>query len=170
MDDPHDAKESRMSVVLDRPIERTQLRQAEVPVALQPRPRPTPAPEQLPRIERPVERSVDVPGKVQRRTKVKVNVGQIALAKMLMFCGVAAVAYVGSDLCGHYMVEKSRNETIAATNRATSALRAEREVQRRLDGLTSAASIEDWALSHGFRPTDGLGQTSKVVNLVATAR
>jgi len=79
-----------------------------------------------------------------------------------------AATYLCSSLGGHYLVEKSRNQAIEASSRANVAVQNEREVQRRLDVLSSSSSIEQWALSHDFHPADGLGQTSKVDNLVAT--
>jgi len=152
-----------MSVVLDRPVTKTRLPEIEAPVFLKPRIRVEP--EYRPGIEAPAQTPAEMPVKVQRRSKV--NVGRQILLKGMMFVAVFGVSYVASTLSGHYLVEKSRNQTIEATARATAALQSEREVRRRLDALTSASSIEDWALSHSFRPTDGLGQTSKVVSLVA---
>jgi hypothetical protein len=163
-----------MSVVLDRPEEITELRPTSAPVALKPRVQPQP--EYRPTtdipIQRPLQRPIDTPVQTPARVKrqAKVGLGQTIGLKAMMFTAVFSLTYVGSTLTGHYLVEKSRNQSIAASNRATSAIQAEREVQQRLDTLTSASSIEDWALSHGFRPTDGLGQTSKVVNIVPTDR
>jgi len=166
-----------MSIVLDRPLEKTLPQSGDMPVALQPR--ITTQPKSRPEIERPVETPTGVPSyspgrvRVETSTRVqkraRVNVGHVLLAKAVMFGGVFAVAYVASTLSGHYLVEKSRNQSNAAAARAASAIQAEHEVQRRLDVLTSAASTEVWAMSHAFRPTDGLGQTSRVVNLVASS-
>jgi len=145
-----------MSVVIDKPFTRTRAPQVDVPVVLSPRIRLEP--ERRPTVEAPV--------KVQKRSSTR-TARALAL-KCCLFCGVFGVSYVASTLSGHYLVEKSRNLSNEATTRASVAAQAERDVQRRIDVLTSASSIEDWALSHSFRPTDGLGQTSKVVNLVAT--
>ena len=65
------------------------------------------------------------------------------------------------------MVEQSRDQSINALARSKAAIQNERAIQRRLDVLRSATSIEEWALSHGFRPADGLGETSKVTDRVA---
>ena len=149
-----------MSVVLERPLLRTRFPQTEAPVVLKPR---IPA---EPLIQPNIQVPTQAPTKVVRRSRVWT--ARYVGIKCMMFCGVFASAYVVSTLSGHYLVEKSRNLSNEATMRASIAVQAEREVQRRLDVLTSASSIEDWALSHSFRRTDGLGQTSKVVNLVAT--
>ncbi len=178
-----------MSVVLDRPGTQTATAQPEAKSIVQPRIRvapevrptidayrqPVEAPVYVP-VEQPVyvpsERPVYVPTEApaKLRKKAKTSVGRVVAVKSAMFCGVFALTYVASTLSGHYLVEKSRNLSIDATLRASAAIKGEQEVQRRLDALTSASAIEDWALSHSFRPTDGLGQTSKVVNLVASNR
>ena len=148
-----------MSVVLDRPLTRPRapridspsLRQREVPVG-------------------PSPRVVDVPTvapvKVRRRSGVEVC--QFVISKLTLFACFFISTYVASSLGGHYLVEKSRNQSIEATNRANAAVQAEKEVQRRLDVVTGSSAIEEWALSHSFRPTDGLGQTSKVDTRVAS--
>jgi hypothetical protein len=90
------------------------------------------------------------------------------VTKSVLFGVMFGVTYVASTLSGQYLVEKSRTQGIEALGRSRAAIQSEKAIQRRLDGLRTAAAIEDWALSHGFRPADGLGQTSKVQGLVAT--
>lgn len=168
-----------MSTLLDRPVETTRPQPAARPVGLQPKIRVEP--DVRPIRHRPVETPLRTPSKAPSETLVEiprkatkkgasVGVGFFVLTKAMLFLAFFSLSYVASTLSGHYLVEKSRNMGIAASTRATVALQSEREVQRRIDVLTSASAIEDWALSHSFRPTDGLGQTSRVVNLVPTNR
>lgn len=150
-----------MNVVLDRPNTRIPLPSGGMPVIT--RPRIPVEPERRPVIETPVP--TPAPTRVKRRSKT--GTAEFVVAKALMFAGFFAITYVCSTLGGQYLVEKSRDDGVSATSRASVAVQAENDVRRRLDTLTSSGSIEDWALSHGFHPTDGLGQTSKVVNLDA---
>jgi len=158
-----------MSTLLDRPVETTRLQLADVPVALQPKIRVKPQPHHQPVIERPVGNPAEIPQRVNRRVakrRSSVNAVRFGLAKGMLFGAFFSVTYVASTLSGHYLVEKSRIQSSAAAVSATAAAQSVGEIQRRLDVLTSASTIEDWAMSHSFRPTDGLGQTSKVVSVV----
>ncbi len=148
-----------MSVVLDRPVSNLQGTVTDVPLVLRPRITDEPA-------RRPV---IDIPAQAPSRVKQKsgANVAHVVAMKALMFVLVLAMTSVASTLTGQYLVEKSRTQSMDAYSRAKIAIQSEKDIQRKLDVLRSAASIEDWALSHGFRPADGLGQTSKVVDRVA---
>jgi len=148
-----------MSVVLDRPVTRQQTTVVDTPLVLRPRIPVEP-------VRRPI---VDIPVQAPTRVKKKsgTKVGRLVAAKCLMFGVVFGVTYVASTLSGQYLVEASRTQGIDALGRSKAAIQSEKAIQRRLDVLRSATAIEDWALSHGFRPADGLGQTSKVQDLVA---
>jgi hypothetical protein len=149
-----------MSVVLDRPVTRQRFPETDVPVVL--RPRIPVEPEVRPRIHVPVETPAVAP-----RRKASPALRTCAL-KVALFTGIFAGTYVVSCLSGFYLEEQSRSVANDAAHRATAALREERDVQHRLNELTSAASIEAWALTHGFHTTDGLGQTSTVDSRVAS--
>ena len=153
-----------MSVVLDRPVDTEQLTVADVPVALRTR-------VPLEPVRRPV---VDVPVVTPNRARVRQDVGvkvaRIIGLKAMLFGVVFGMTYVVSTLGGQFMVEQSRDQSINALARSKAAIQNERAIQRRLDVLRSATSIEEWALSHGFRPADGLGETSKVTDRVAAQK
>ncbi len=152
-----------MSVVLDRPAKGTSLPSGPAPVVVRSRVRDVP--DLRPVYRAPVYEPAPTPVIVRKRAKA--SPFEAVMTKTLLFAGFFIAAYVPSTLAGYYMVDKSRMEGIDAAARASAAVRSENEVQRRLDTLTSASYVETWALTHGFHPTDGLGQTSKVVNLDA---
>ena len=151
-----------MSVVLDRPVVKEKLTVADVPVVLRPRIPVEP-------VRRP---TVDVPVYTPAPSRVRQDVG-VKVAKYLglktaLFGVIFGMTYVASTLAGQYLVEQSRAQSMDALSRSKAAVQAEKAIQRRLDVLRSAPAIEEWALSHGFRPADGLGETSKVQDSGAT--
>jgi len=148
-----------MSVVLDRPFVPTRLPQGDVPVDFRLRGR----------VEPDLRVHVDVPqaAPVRVRKKARASILQVAAAKAGLFVAIFALTYVASALSGHVLMEKSRAQSNEATSRAAAAVQADRDVQKRIDYLTSSRTIEDWAFAHSFRPTYVLGQTSKVDSRVA---
>jgi|GEM_PF-2456141 len=150
-----------MSVVLDRPVVPEQQTATELPVALRQRVPVEP-------VRRPV---VDVPVVAPNRSRVRQDVGlkiaRVVCAKVALFGAVYALTYTVSTLTGQYFVEQSRAQIKDAVSRSKAAIQNERAIERRLNVIRNAATIEEWALSHGFRPADGLGETSKVTDSVA---
>ncbi len=153
-----------MSVVIDRPVVKDRVPVQDVPVVLSPR---TPV---EPARRREVDVPVFTPSPSRVRKDVGRKVGQYILGKVMLFSLFFVLTYVASTLLGQYLVEQSRTQSKEALTRSKVAVQAEKAIERRLDVLRSATSIEDWALSHGFRPADGLGQTSKVQDLAATTK
>ncbi|MDR3688596.1 MAG: hypothetical protein P4L46_04395 [Fimbriimonas sp.] len=146
-----------MSALLDRPVTRTSSTLVDVPVILHPR---TPVePVRQPVIEVPISTPSQAPAK--SKSGVGIRIARFVVTKTFLFGLVFASTYVGSTLSGQFLVEQSRTQGIDAQKRSETAIAEERAIQLRLDSLRRAAAIEEWALSHGFRPADGLGQTSK---------
>jgi len=152
-----------MSVVLEKPEITSRASVADVPFALRPS-----IPVEVPRepLYRPIPETTTVTAPATVPTRVRkqsgTRVGQWIVAKVTLFGVFFALTFVASTLCGQFLLERSRTQSLDAMNRARYAQRAEKSIMQRLDTLNSAASIEQWALTHGFRPSDGLGETSKV--------
>ena len=148
-----------MSVVLDRPFNRSRAPQSDVPVAL--RPNTSVQPGYQPEVEAHGRTVV----KVRRKsgTAVAVAVGK----KAMLFGGVFVVTYLCSALYGNNLVDKSSRLSRDASNRAAAALQAKQEVQDRIDILTSDAMLQQWAAANSFRKADAPVQTSTRNNLVA---
>ena len=148
-----------MSVVLDKPRLRYRTPVTDVPLVLRPR-----VPVQ------PGRPAIDVPRQTPTRVKPRtgVRVGHFFVMKGMLFAMTFGITYVASTLSGMYLVEQSRTQGIEASARAKYAMQSEKTIQRTLDTLRSATTVEDWAIAHGFLPADGLGQTSKVQDIGAT--
>jgi hypothetical protein len=69
---------------------------------------------------------------------------------------IVGVTYLVSSLTGQVMVEKARRDGIRASSRALEARKVEGELSKRLDLLTSFASVDEWAKTHNFLPPDQL--------------
>ncbi len=142
-----------MSVVpLDRPITRPQ------PIA-QPRPLTRTRPSAIPEVRSN--------SRVIERKRALSNVIGAVVVKTMLFCTVASFAYGAMSLAGHVKVEGARRETLRAKERVADAKKSETLLRERLDKLTAAASIEEWANAHGFTAPDGLTQPAKREGLVA---
>lgn len=148
-----------MSVVLDRPFNRSRAPQSDAPVALRPNIRVQP--DALPQYETQEHSRV----KVRKRSATAT--AQAVGKKVVMFSGIFVVTYLCSALYGNNLVDKSNRLSREATNRALAALQAKQEVQDRIDILTSDAMIQQWAATNSFRKADAPVQTSKKNNLVA---
>jgi hypothetical protein len=72
---------------------------------------------------------------------------------------IVGLTYLVSSMTGQVMVEKARREGISASGRALEARKVEAELGKRLDMLTSFASVDEWAKTHNFLPPDQLAAT-----------
>lgn len=114
--------------------------------------------------------------KTQVRMNVRIEERTAAPAKggllmgAMVFVGLFTVTYATSSLMGQVRVEKARRLEIAARERAREARRTEASLRARVDSLTSAASIEGWAKTHGFVVPKAEGETEEMTNGTASAR
>jgi hypothetical protein len=115
--------------------------------------------------------SVPVTGarpKARPRARRKSLVSSQSTAKITTFLIIVGVTYLVSSLTGQVMVEKARREGISASGRALEARKVEAELGKRLDMLTSFASVDEWAKTHNFLPPDQLaGNPDTAAPLVA---
>jgi hypothetical protein len=154
-----------MSVVIEKPQIRTRVRPGSSQSKLRTRVRVRVEPELRPYVEVPAStRAVTV----QQRSSL--TVAGVIACKMGLFAGVFVATFVVSGVGGQYMADRSHASSRDSLQRVSSATKLIREAQHRIDYMSTSASLEQWALTHGFHSPDGLGQTSKVDNLVATNR
>lgn len=97
--------------------------------------------------ERPIARPSVRPVRATRR---KANV----TGRLVTLAFVALLSFGVSSLSGQVMLEKARHEKAAAVARTKEAQRAEVALREKLDDLTSADRIAEWASAHGFMPAD----------------
>ncbi|MGV3616710.1 MAG: hypothetical protein ACO1SV_15390 [Fimbriimonas sp.] len=79
----------------------------------------------------------------------------------MVFVGFFTASYATSSLAGQVMVEKARRLEISARERAREARRTEASLRARVDALTSATSVESWALTHGFTVPKPAGEETE---------
>lgn len=72
------------------------------------------------------------------------------------------LTFFSSSLAGQVMVERARKDLTETSRRTSEAKKAESLIQTRVNLLTSADRIEEWAMTHGMVASDGLGQTAMV--------
>ncbi len=152
-----------MSVVIERPQLRTRVRPGSSSSRLRSRGRVEPE-------LRPYRDATVATQTVTVQRKASLTVAGVIACKVAMFGGVFVATYVISGVSGQFMADKAHAVSRDSELRAGAANKLVREAQHRIDYMSTSASLEQWALSHGFHSPDGLGQTSKVDNLVATNR
>jgi hypothetical protein len=113
---------------------------------------------------------VKLRARVLERRRSKSAIVGLLLVHSMMFSMIAGLTYGASSLYGQVMVESARRDRIEAKERADQAKKGEVLLRERLDKLTQAAAIDEWAFAHGFRAPDGLGQPAKLEKLVASRR
>jgi len=106
-------------------------------------PRPSQRPKSKPRVHVRVQ--------VTERRQARTNPALFIATRAIVFGVICLFTYATSSLAGQVMVEKARRQGIAAKERAIEARRAEATIRERVDSLTSARSIEEWALAHGLQ-------------------
>jgi hypothetical protein len=110
---------------------------------------------------------VHVRVRIQERKRSRTNPVAAGLCYAVAFFLIFALTAAASGLGGQVMMEKARREGLRAKERAAAARSAEKLLQNRLEELTSVASVQEWATANGFEAADGLGNTSRLKNLVA---
>lgn len=92
--------------------------------------------------------------RTRRKSKSRVKVGQVVLVRSLTFFGVAFVAYFGSSMSGHIMLDQARQEGAVARLRAVSAAKAINSLERSVRDLKSTYRIEKWAVANGMSSSE----------------
>ncbi|QYK53496.1 MAG: hypothetical protein KF824_01075 [Fimbriimonadaceae bacterium] len=108
-----------------------------------PRPRPTEA--------------ASVAVKPRRKAKAGMNAIEFAVSQVVTFTVVAAIVFGFSVLMGSSFNEIARRQTAAATTRARAAETDIVRLRDRLDRLSNASVVGDWAKTRGFVPAYGKG-------------
>lgn len=106
--------------------------------------------------------------RIEERTSAQPKAG--FMMATMAFVGIFTVTYATSSLMGQVRVEKARRLEIAARERAREARRTEASLRARVDSLTSAASIESWAKTHGFVVPKAEGETEEMTTGNPSAR
>ena len=133
---------------------------------------PSPISRPLPRLPAPI--IIELPRtKIQRqpvrRVKAQRRVSAL-VGQTVSFVVVAGIAFSTFSLMGQVMVEKARRDGIRASERALSASRDIAALRQDVQDLSSSQSIDDWATSNGFVPTDSAPKTPGVTQIVALNR
>lgn len=92
------------------------------------------------------------------------------VANAVSFIALASVTFCSVSLAGQVLVEKARRDGISASARARTASLEIAELRQRVQDLTSSRSIEEWAATNAFAPTEATPQTQGVNQLVALHR
>lgn len=133
---------------------------------------PSPISRPLPRIPAPI--IIELPRtrthrQPVRRVKTQKRVSSL-VAQTVSFVLVTGIAFSTCSLMGQVMVEKARRDGIRASDRARSASRDIAALRQDVQDLSSSQSIDGWATSNGFVPTDSAPKTPGVSQIVALNR
>ena len=133
---------------------------------------PSPISRPLPRLPAPI--IIELPRtKIQRqpirRVKTQKRVSAL-VAQSASFVVVTGIVFSTFSLMGQVMVEKARRDGIRASERARSASRDIAALRQDVQNLSSSQSIDDWATSNGFVPTDAAPKASGVTQNVTRNR
>jgi cell division protein FtsL len=95
-------------------------------------------------------------------------VAEAFFLRAMAFALVTFMVYGCSSMFLQVKAEQVRRDRLQARERVLEAQKAETMLRERLDRLTSAAAIDEWALSHGFVAPDAAPiQTNRMEGLVA---
>ena len=119
-----------------------------------PRVQPRRAPQTTPRTTPRTTPKPHVQVRVRVVQQPRTNVAGAWALRAAAFGGIFLSTYVASALTGQVFVEKARRQEIAAKERAIAARRAEAEIRERVDALTSAAAVQQWASARGYIAPD----------------
>ena len=92
--------------------------------------------------------------RLKRQAAARARAKTYVLRKVALFGACMATALVAGTMSGHVMLEKVRTEARTTRMLASEAKAEEYSARKRLDELTSTASIEEWAVAHGFVASD----------------
>jgi hypothetical protein len=88
-----------------------------------------------------------------RASRPKISLASLA-GKSAMFAVITFIAFSGSSLAGHVLVEQARRDALRSQERARDARAAETALRQRVELATSGAGLDEWALEQGFVPAD----------------
>lgn len=108
-----------------------------------------------PRIRPAEEASVAV--KPRAKKKAGMNSLEFAASQFVMFSVVVAIVFGFSVLTGSSLNEMARRQTATATTRARAAESDIVRLRDRLDRLSNASVVGNWAKTRGFVPSYGKG-------------
>ena len=91
------------------------------------------------------------------------------MGRMSAFGILACCTYITSSLAGQVMVEKARQESIRAKDRAILAEKMVGEINNRIDDLTGMKAVDEWAKAHNFDTVSQLAQPGGPNSTVAVA-
>lgn len=97
------------------------------------------------------------------KRKSRASTAEIFVTNCVLFAAIAPLTWGFSLLLGNSFKENARRSAVSAAMRAKSARQDMARLTNRLDRLTSAQAVNDWALTRGFVPAHGLPQEEKVV-------
>jgi predicted aminopeptidase len=93
------------------------------------------------------------------RPATRPSVWSAVAAKSALFAGVTVCSFFVCSVTGHVMLERSRKDLMDIRERTVAARKAESGIRSRVNLLTRADKVEEWAMAHGMAPIDGLGST-----------
>lgn len=97
------------------------------------------------------------------RTKKKAESAAAELTfRAVGFVCIAWLAFMASGLAGQLMLEQARREHLAAAGRCRVATRDEALLRAKLDEMTSASKVEEWATAHGYVAADANSITPSI--------
>lgn len=108
--------------------------------------------------------SVDSPS-IRARKRSRDTVFEYSVVYTIGFVLLAATVFMTSSLVGHMMLEKARRDTIQSKARLAVASKAVAVLNDQVDGMSTDANIEKFALSNSFVPQEeaeqGNGQATR---------
>lgn len=105
---------------------------------------------------RPAE-AATVAVKPRKKAKGGMNSIEFVVSQSVMYVVVVAIVFGFSVLTGSSFNEIARRQTAAATTRARAAETDIVRLRDRLDRLSNASVVGDWAKTRGFVPAYGKG-------------
>lgn len=112
------------------------------------------SPAVLPRRERGIRPAPDAVPNVGLRVRIVRRqtpsiLGALAIRGAL-FGSLFLATFISHSVMGQVAVEKARQEELTARGRAVEAKRAETEIRARVDALTSATAVQQWATARSY--------------------
>lgn len=92
---------------------------------------------------------VDTPA-IRARKRARDTVFEYTVVYTIGFVLLAGIVFMTSSLVGHMMLEKARRDTIQSKARLAVASKAVAVLNDQVDGLSTDANVEKYALSNSF--------------------
>lgn len=90
----------------------------------------------------------------RRRSRARAKVVGAVLNRTIVFLSLVLVAYLGTNITGHILIDQARKEASVAKARLTTASRAVAGLERRVQELKSSSAVETWALANNFEQAE----------------